>query len=193
MLHNFMGYEVVLAFLRALSEFWSVRWILIQLRTKRLVLRRKLTKMFSFRRNHYVFREIHSSENQFGFARDSPGTQLNLSFNIRMTETRGLRLPDEPQQGQNRLCAFEEFSATLYAAPDIHFHVADEYGEAEYTRKTSASTDSPGTQLNLPFVMFQLSLTQNQIDLQMSIFIEISAIWVQVEHKFDGNSGTAPT
>ncbi|KAG5445461.1 hypothetical protein CSKR_103727 [Clonorchis sinensis] len=33
--------------------------------------------------------------------------------NIRLTETRGLRLPDEPQQGRNRSWAVEEFSATL--------------------------------------------------------------------------------
>ncbi|KAG5452353.1 hypothetical protein CSKR_105221 [Clonorchis sinensis] len=31
---------------------------------------------------------------------------------------------------------------------------------------------------------------ENQIDLQMSVFVEISLILVQVEHKFDGNSGT---
>ncbi|KAG5449056.1 hypothetical protein CSKR_100287, partial [Clonorchis sinensis] len=31
------------------------------------------------------------------------------------------------------------------------------------------------------------------ICLQMSVFLEISPIWVQVEHKVDGNSGTAPT
>ncbi|KER32226.1 hypothetical protein T265_01659 [Opisthorchis viverrini] len=31
------------------------------------------------------------------------------------------------------------------------------------------------------------------IDLQMGVFFEIGPIWVQVEHKVDGNSGTAPT
>ncbi|KAG5442028.1 hypothetical protein CSKR_111684 [Clonorchis sinensis] len=40
---------------------------------------------------------------------------------------------------------------------------------------------------------FQMSLSQNQIDLQMSVFLEISPIWVQIEHKVDGNSETAPT
>ncbi|KAG5445169.1 hypothetical protein CSKR_103341 [Clonorchis sinensis] len=39
----------------------------------------------------------------------------------------------------------------------------------------------------------QVSLWQNQTDLQISVFIELSPIWVQVEHKVDGNSGTAPT
>ncbi|KAG5441188.1 hypothetical protein CSKR_102397 [Clonorchis sinensis] len=34
---------------------------------------------------------------------------------------------------------------------------------------------------------------KNQIDLQMSVFLENSPIWVQVEHKVDGTSGTAPT
>ncbi|KER30306.1 hypothetical protein T265_03253 [Opisthorchis viverrini] len=34
---------------------------------------------------------------------------------------------------------------------------------------------------------------EKQIDLQMSVFLENSPIWVQVEHKVDGNSGTAPT
>ncbi|KAG5446759.1 hypothetical protein CSKR_106870 [Clonorchis sinensis] len=34
---------------------------------------------------------------------------------------------------------------------------------------------------------------KKQIDLQMSVFLENSAIWVQVEHKVDGNSRTAPT
>ncbi|KAG5451608.1 hypothetical protein CSKR_112461 [Clonorchis sinensis] len=55
------------------------------------------------------------------FARDSPGTQLNLPFEmfpgfkkkIRLAETRGLRLPDEPQEGRNRSWAVEGFSATL--------------------------------------------------------------------------------
>ncbi|KER31288.1 hypothetical protein T265_02471 [Opisthorchis viverrini] len=31
----------------------------------------------------------------------------------RLTETRGLRLPDEPQEGRNRSWAVEEFSATF--------------------------------------------------------------------------------
>ncbi|KER27614.1 hypothetical protein T265_05338 [Opisthorchis viverrini] len=31
----------------------------------------------------------------------------------RLPETRGLRLPDEPQEGRNRSWAVEEFSATL--------------------------------------------------------------------------------
>ncbi|KAG5444925.1 hypothetical protein CSKR_103563 [Clonorchis sinensis] len=39
--------------------------------------------------------EIHLFANKFGFTRDSPRTQLNLSF-VMLTETRGLRLPDEP-------------------------------------------------------------------------------------------------
>ncbi|KER26463.1 hypothetical protein T265_06316 [Opisthorchis viverrini] len=33
--------------------------------------------------------------------------------NIRLTETRGLRLPDEPQEGRNRSSAVEELAATL--------------------------------------------------------------------------------
>ncbi|KER22639.1 hypothetical protein T265_09302 [Opisthorchis viverrini] len=33
--------------------------------------------------------------------------------NVKLTETRGLRPPDEPQQGRNRSCAVKEFSATL--------------------------------------------------------------------------------
>ncbi|KAG5450665.1 hypothetical protein CSKR_108785 [Clonorchis sinensis] len=40
---------------------------------------------------------------------------------------------------------------------------------------------------------FQVILSQNQTDLQISVFIEISLIWVQVEHKVDRNSGTAST
>ncbi|KAG5450494.1 hypothetical protein CSKR_112682 [Clonorchis sinensis] len=66
------------------------------------------------------------------FTGDSPGTQLNLSLmikfpgletsqtgdstrfqNIRLTETRGLRLPDEPQEKRNQSWAVGEFSATL--------------------------------------------------------------------------------
>ncbi|KAG5441516.1 hypothetical protein CSKR_109769 [Clonorchis sinensis] len=49
--------------------------------------------------------------------------------------------------------------------------------------KTSQTRDSVG---------FQVSLSQNQLDLQMSVFLENSPICVQVEHKVDGNSGTAP-
>ncbi|KAG5449912.1 hypothetical protein CSKR_103651 [Clonorchis sinensis] len=41
------------------------------------------------------------------FARDSPGTQLNLPFVMFSG------LPDEPQEGRNRSSAVEEFSATL--------------------------------------------------------------------------------
>ncbi|KAG5441170.1 HEAT repeat-containing protein 6 [Clonorchis sinensis] len=38
---------------------------------------------------------------------------LRILQNIRLTENRGLRLPDEPQEGRNRSWAVEEFSATL--------------------------------------------------------------------------------
>ncbi|KAG5445028.1 hypothetical protein CSKR_105042 [Clonorchis sinensis] len=41
--------------------------------------------------------------------RDSAGFQEN----IKLTETRGLRLPDEPQEGRSRSLAVEESSATL--------------------------------------------------------------------------------
>ncbi|KAG5454717.1 hypothetical protein CSKR_104910 [Clonorchis sinensis] len=51
-------------------------------------------------------------------------------------------------------------------------------------QETSQTEDSVG---------FQLSLSQDQIDLQISVFIEVSPSWVQAEHKVDGNSGTAPT
>ncbi|KER22022.1 hypothetical protein T265_09775 [Opisthorchis viverrini] len=37
----------------------------------------------------------------------------SVYHNIRLTETRGLCLPDEPQEGRNRSWAVEEFSATL--------------------------------------------------------------------------------
>ncbi|KAG5454912.1 hypothetical protein CSKR_105849 [Clonorchis sinensis] len=36
-----------------------------------------------------------------------------MQHNIRLTEIRGLRLPDEPQEGRNRSWAVEQFSATL--------------------------------------------------------------------------------
>ncbi|KAG5445693.1 hypothetical protein CSKR_111171 [Clonorchis sinensis] len=39
--------------------------------------------------------------------------QFGFKYNIRLTEIRGLRLPDEPQEGRNRSWAVEEFSATL--------------------------------------------------------------------------------
>ncbi|KER20132.1 hypothetical protein T265_11249 [Opisthorchis viverrini] len=41
-----------------------------------------------------------------------PLTECEL-LNVRLTETRGLRPPDEPQKGQNRSWAVKEFSATL--------------------------------------------------------------------------------
>ncbi|KAG5440965.1 hypothetical protein CSKR_109720, partial [Clonorchis sinensis] len=34
---------------------------------------------------------------------------------------------------------------------------------------------------------------ENQIHLQISVFVAVSPFWVQVEHKVDGNSGTVPT
>ncbi|KER27205.1 hypothetical protein T265_05737 [Opisthorchis viverrini] len=42
--------------------------------------------------------------------------------NLRLTETRGLRLPDEPQEGRNRSWAVDKFSATLCVVhyKDIH-------------------------------------------------------------------------
>ncbi|KAG5450626.1 hypothetical protein CSKR_100104 [Clonorchis sinensis] len=36
-----------------------------------------------------------------------------IQLGSRLTETRGLRLPDEPQEGRNRSWSFEEFSTTL--------------------------------------------------------------------------------
>ncbi|KAG5450667.1 hypothetical protein CSKR_108783 [Clonorchis sinensis] len=39
--------------------------------------------------------------------------QNNITLNIRLTETQGLRLPDEPQEGRNRSWTAEEFSVTL--------------------------------------------------------------------------------
>ncbi|KAG5454707.1 hypothetical protein CSKR_104919 [Clonorchis sinensis] len=42
-----------------------------------------------------------------------PGAAHSVAWNIRLTETRGLRLPDEPQEERNRSWAAEEFSATL--------------------------------------------------------------------------------
>ncbi|KAG5444519.1 hypothetical protein CSKR_101800 [Clonorchis sinensis] len=47
-----------------------------------------------------------------GFALSENQICLQLS-NIRLTETRGLRPADEPQEGRNRSWAVEEFSATL--------------------------------------------------------------------------------
>ncbi|KAG5443726.1 hypothetical protein CSKR_112395 [Clonorchis sinensis] len=46
-----------------------------------------------------------------------------------------------------------------------------------------------------PYVLLEpkLGLSQNQIDLQMSVFVEISPIWVRLERKVDRTSGTAPT
>ncbi|KAG5453155.1 hypothetical protein CSKR_106982 [Clonorchis sinensis] len=38
---------------------------------------------------------------------------MMMMMNMRLTETRGLRLPDEPQEGRNRSWAVEEFSANL--------------------------------------------------------------------------------
>ncbi|KAG5455072.1 hypothetical protein CSKR_104580 [Clonorchis sinensis] len=40
---------------------------------------------------------------------------------------------------------------------------------------------------------FQVSLSRNQMCLQMSVFLQFRAIWVQVGNKVDGNPGTAPT
>ncbi|KER31104.1 hypothetical protein T265_13039, partial [Opisthorchis viverrini] len=42
--------------------------------------------------------------------------------NIRLTETRELRLPDEPQEGRNRSWAVDGFSATLWV---VHYKYTD--------------------------------------------------------------------
>ncbi|KAG5451288.1 hypothetical protein CSKR_106570 [Clonorchis sinensis] len=39
---------------------------------------------------------------------------------------------------------------------------------------------------------FQVSLSQSQICLQIGVFLGNSPVWVQVEHKVNGNSETAP-
>ncbi|KAG5454029.1 hypothetical protein CSKR_102060, partial [Clonorchis sinensis] len=39
--------------------------------------------------------------------------QFGFTWDMRLTETRGLRLPDEPQEGRNRSWAVEEFPANL--------------------------------------------------------------------------------
>ncbi|KAG5453879.1 hypothetical protein CSKR_108595 [Clonorchis sinensis] len=39
--------------------------------------------------------------------------ETHLVFNLRLTESRGLRLPVEPQEGRNRSWAVKEFSANL--------------------------------------------------------------------------------
>ncbi|KAG5453059.1 hypothetical protein CSKR_106226 [Clonorchis sinensis] len=49
---------------------------------------------------------------------DSAGFQ-----NIRLMETRGLRLPDEPQEGRNRSWAVEQFSAALSVVHYKYEHV----------------------------------------------------------------------
>ncbi|KAG5452820.1 hypothetical protein CSKR_109012 [Clonorchis sinensis] len=41
-----------------------------------------------------------------------------IQLGSRLTETWGLRLPDEPQEGRNRSWAVEEFSATLWV---VHY------------------------------------------------------------------------
>ncbi|KAG5451188.1 hypothetical protein CSKR_102638 [Clonorchis sinensis] len=51
---------------------------------------------------HDRFRPSWGSSAQFGFR-----------YNILLTESWGLHLPDEPQEGGNRSWAVEEFSATL--------------------------------------------------------------------------------
>ncbi|KER26418.1 hypothetical protein T265_06335 [Opisthorchis viverrini] len=50
--------------------------------------------------------------------------------------------------------------------------------------ETSKPRDSAG---------FQVSLPQNRICLRMSVFHQFRAIWFQLVHKVDGNSGDAPT
>ncbi|KAG5454310.1 hypothetical protein CSKR_112653 [Clonorchis sinensis] len=55
----------------------------------------------------------------------------------------------------------------------------EKYTNLQINLETSQTGDSAG---------FQVSLSQNQIDLQISVFLEISPIWGQVE-----NWGTAPT
>ncbi|KAG5441163.1 hypothetical protein CSKR_102741 [Clonorchis sinensis] len=49
------------------------------------------------------------------------------------------------------------------------------------------------TRLTKDSAGFQVSLPKNQICFQMNVFVKISTIWVQVEHKVDENLGIAPT
>ncbi|KAG5449201.1 hypothetical protein CSKR_104699 [Clonorchis sinensis] len=66
----------------------------------------------------------------------------STKLNISLKETQGLRLPDEPQDRRNRSWVVEAFSAAFFR--EIHSS-ANQFGFAR---------DSPGTQLNLPLVMF---------------------------------------
>ncbi|KAG5441449.1 hypothetical protein CSKR_107644 [Clonorchis sinensis] len=173
---------------------------------------------------------------------DSAGFQ-----NLRLTETRGLHLPDEPQQwqiGPGLSKSFQQPYKTITKCIDLDEPacISNEDTLSEQVQAPNCRnrrllvrplpTDQPGMRgsvsitRKLPsaayWVMemhkllhrsnvrslrdgtwtilthilweFKVSLSQNQIDLQMSVFRENSPIWVQVEHKVDGgNSGTAPT
>ena len=115
---------------------------------------------------------------------------------MRLTETRGLRLPDEPQEGRNRSWAVEQFSATLSV---VHYKYKHVSRYLEY--RSNWNMRRPGAAHSVAWKHHKREIQlgsrwvsrKNQIDMQMSVFLENSAIWVQVEHKVDGNSGTAPT
>ncbi|KAG5450664.1 hypothetical protein CSKR_108786 [Clonorchis sinensis] len=51
--------------------------------------------------------------------------QFGFKQNIRLTESRGLRLPDEPQEGRNRSWAVEACSATFSSAAHIQWSCRD--------------------------------------------------------------------
>ncbi|KAG5450756.1 hypothetical protein CSKR_112036 [Clonorchis sinensis] len=98
-----------------------------------------------------------------------------LEENIMLTETQGLRLPDEPQEGRTRSwdqleheaawCSTFSCLKTSQTGDSAGFQQLEH--EAAWCStfsclKTSQTRDSAG---------FQVSLSQNQIDFQMSVFL----------------------
>ncbi|KAG5443454.1 hypothetical protein CSKR_110395 [Clonorchis sinensis] len=109
-----------------------------------------------------LIHEIHSFANKFCFARDSPGTQMNLLF---------MMFLPEPKFRNTLVCKQIWFCERLNWNPDGSL-------VCDVSRLQQAA---------------QVNLSQNQVYLQMRVFRLFRAIWSQVEHKVDGNSGTAPT
>ncbi|KAG5452984.1 hypothetical protein CSKR_110349 [Clonorchis sinensis] len=129
-----------------------------------------------------------------------------LKCNVRLRETWGLRLPDESQERRNRSWDVEGLSAILGVAAscsscyDIRDIVYAYYTTYKVVENSSTTHDrfrpswgSSGRHSPRVSVILMFYLNPNWTDFDKYTHLQVSPIWVQVEHKNDGNSGTVPT
>ncbi|KAG5440999.1 hypothetical protein CSKR_114099 [Clonorchis sinensis] len=109
--------------------------------------------------------------------------QFGFKQNIRLTETQGLRLPDEPQEERNRPWAIEEFSSTLRTRYGCTFLVV--------IIILDSMTSVLNTDASLPYNhdLFESLIVKKRIKLTIisprcpHLQTRIQAIWIETDNK----------